>query len=234
MKQILENGFKKLNININDTQIQQFEKYFDFLIEYNKNVNLTAITDKEDVCVKHFIDSGSLLSAIDIKKGAKVIDVGSGAGFPGMVLKILRPDLEITLIDSLNKRIVFLQKCAEILGLDVLCIHTRAEDLAKNKDFRESYDVVTSRAVANLTTLCEYCIPFAKIGAVFAPLKGPCADEETTTALNAVKILGGKFNKTVNMNIGDLSHKIILIDKISSTVQKYPRNGAKPINNPLK
>lgn len=234
MKQILENGFKKLNININDTQIQQFEKYFDFLIEYNKNVNLTAITDKEDVCVKHFIDSGSLLSAIDIKKGAKVIDVGSGAGFPGMVLKILRPDLEITLIDSLNKRIVFLQKCAEILGLDVLCIHTRAEDLAKNKDFRESYDVVTSRAVANLTTLCEYCIPFAKIGAVFAPLKGPCADEETTAALNAVKILGGKFNKTVNMNIGDLSHKIILIDKISSTAQKYPRNGAKPINNPLK
>ena len=153
---------------------------------------------------------------------------------PGMVLKILRPDLNITLLDSLNKRIVFLEQCASLLGLEVRCIHGRAEETARKEEFRESFDVVTSRAVANLTTLSEYCLPFAKKGGVFAPLKGPAAEEEIKQAENAIKILGGKLRKTADVTVGELSHKIVLVDKITYTPQKYPRNGAKPINNPLK
>lgn len=234
MKNILENGFSLLGISITPEMADRFEKYFNFLVEYNKNVNLTAITEKEDVIKKHFIDSGSLLSVLDIKKGAKVIDVGTGAGFPGMVLKILRPDLEITLLDSLNKRIVFLKECAALLGLEVNCIHARAEDAAKKSELRECFDVVTSRAVANLTTLSEYCLPFAKVGGVFSPLKGPAAEEEIKNAKNAIKILGGELRSVKDVCIGNYSHKIVLVDKISKTPSKYPRNGAKPINNPLK
>lgn len=234
MKEILKNGCEKLNIKLTAKMAEQFEKYYSFLIEYNKNVNLTAITQKQDVAVKHFIDSGSLLSVLDIKEGAKLIDVGSGAGFPGLVIKILRPDIDITLVDSLNKRIVFLQKCCEVLGIEANCIHARAEELAKKSGFRESYDVATSRAVANLTTLCEYCLAFVKVGGVFAPLKGPCADEEIKNAQPAIKLLGGKLLKISDVCIESLGHKIVLIDKIQKTPAKYPRNGAKPINNPLK
>lgn len=234
MKDILIKNFSDLNIRINETQIEQFEKYYSFLVEYNEKVNLTAITEKEAVAIKHFTDSASLLYVCNIKKDAALIDVGTGAGFPGMVLKILRPDLSVTLLDSLNKRIVFLQKCAELLGIEVNCIHGRAEEIAKKDDFREKYDIVTSRAVANLTTLSEYCLPFTKKGGIFAPLKGPAAEDEIEEAMNAIKILGGRLRGTANVKLGELSHKIVLIDKITYTPQKYPRNGAKPINNPLK
>lgn len=234
MKDILTKSFLALNINITDKQLEQFETYFSFLTEYNEKVNLTAITEKEDVAVKHFADSGSLLGVCDIKQGASLIDVGTGAGFPGMVLKILRPDLKVTLLDSLNKRIVFLEKCADLLGIEVQCIHGRAEEIAKKEDFREKYDVVTSRAVANLTTLSEYCLPFAKKGGLFAPLKGPAAEDEIESARGAIKILGGRLREVKAVELGELSHKIVLVDKITYTPQKYPRNGAKPINNPLK
>lgn len=234
MENILKSGFSALNININATQLEQFEKYYSFLVSYNQKVNLTAITEKEEVAVKHFLDSGSLLSVLNIKKGASLIDVGTGAGFPGMVLKILRPDLNVVLLDSLNKRIVFLKECATLLGLDVTCIHGRAEEVAKKSEHREKYDIVTSRAVANLTTLSEYCLPFAKKGGLFAPLKGPAAEDEITEAQTAIKILGGRLSEISDVKLGDFSHKIVLVDKITYTPQKYPRNGAKPINNPLK
>ena len=234
MKDILHKSFSDMNIAISDYQLEQFNKYFEFLVEYNEKVNLTAITEKREVAIKHFADCGSLLSVLDIKECASVIDVGTGAGFPGMVLKILRPDLKLTLLDSLNKRIVFLKECAALLKLDITCIHARAEEAAKNSDFRQMFDIATSRAVANLTTLSEYCLPFVKKGGVFAPLKGPAAEDEITNAKNAIKILGGSLREVKNIKLGELSHKIVLIDKISDTPQKYPRNGAKPINNPLK
>lgn len=234
MTEILKDCFHKLNINITDFQIRQFEAYYEFLISCNKKINLTAITDKADVAVKHFADSASLLCAVNIKEGAKVIDVGTGAGFPGVVLKIMRPDIEITLLDSLNKRIAFLKELCLLLNIEARCIHARAEDAAKKAELRESFDIASSRAVANLRTLSEYCLPFVKVGGVFAPLKGPSADSEVCEAVNAVKILGGSEAKIKEISIADFSHKIVLIDKISKTPSKYPRNGAKPLNNPLK
>ncbi len=234
MNNVLQKSFSYMGITVSDYQLEQFNKYFEFLIEYNENVNLTAITEKEQVAIKHFADCGSLLSVLDIKPYSSVIDVGTGAGFPGMVLKILRPDLKLTLLDSLNKRIVFLKKCSSLLNLDVACVHARAEVAAKNSAFRQMFDIATSRAVANLTTLSEYCLPFVKKGGVFAPLKGPAAEDEIIEAKNAIKILGGNLREVKNIKLGELAHKIVLVDKICDTPQKYPRNGAKPINNPLK
>lgn len=234
MTDILKQYFSEINIDITPHQISQFEKYYEFLVSYNEKVNLTAITEKSEVALKHFADSASLICGVDIKEGAKVMDVGTGAGFPGMVLKIMRPDIQITLLDSLNKRITFLKELADILEVEVCCIHSRAEDAAKKSDFRESFDVVTSRAVANLQTLSEYCLPFVKVGGIFAPLKGPAADSEIEAAIGAIKILGGGNTKIKEINITDLKHRIVLIDKISKTPSKYPRNGAKPQNNPLK
>ncbi len=234
MTEILKKYFDELNLEITELQISQFEKYYSFLVEYNEKVNLTAITEKEDVALKHFADSASLLCKVDLKSGDSLIDVGTGAGFPGMVLKILRPDIKITLLDSLNKRITFLKELSALLELDVTCIHSRAEDAAKNKDLRESFDIATSRAVANLQTLSEYCLPFVKVGGIFSPLKGPAASDEIDAAARAIKILGGANAKVEEINLGKLTHKIVLIDKIIKTPPKYPRNGAKPQNNPLK
>ena len=236
MKDILKKGLEALKIEYDETTLNRFNLYYELLIDYNKKVNLTAITEKSDVAVKHFLDSVSLLSVCDAEKNAEIIDVGTGAGFPGLPLKIVRGDINLTLVDSLNKRVEFLKLCVNELGLEnVECIHSRAEELAHKKEYREMYDFAVSRAVANMATLSEYCIPFVKVGGKFAALKGPSANEELANAKNAIATLGGANScvKAVNIADYDLSHSIILVDKMSNTVPKYPRSGNKPLNKPI-
>ena len=225
-----------LNDNLNNKNIvEDFYKYYELLIEWNEKINLTAITDEDDVAVKHFLDSLNA-SAGMIKDGMSVIDVGTGAGFPGLPVKIANRDISLTLVDSLNKRINFLNEVISALGLtDVTTVHSRAEDLAVNKDYREKYDMCVSRAVANLTTLCELCLPFVKVGGYFVSLKGPKAEEELAMANKAIGILGGKLERIENYDLSDtdLSHNIVVIKKISHTPTKYPRKAPKPSKEPL-
>ncbi len=236
MKDILKRGLEKLGIGNTDDMIERFVLYYELLVDYNTKVNLTAITEPRDVAVKHFLDSISLVDVYDIPENASVIDVGTGAGFPGLPLKIVRSDINLTLLDSLNKRIDFLRLVTSELGLEnVECIHSRAEDAAKKQDYREMYDLSVSRAVANMSTLCEYCLPFVKIGGTFAAFKGPMAEDELAAAKNAIETLGGGGSCIKLTKIADeeLSHSIILVDKIISTAPKYPRMGNKPLNKPL-
>lgn len=236
MKDILKKGFEALKIEYDEITLDRFNLYYELLIDYNKKVNLTAITEKSDVAVKHFLDSVSLLGVCDVGSDSQMIDVGTGAGFPGLPLKIVRGDINLTLVDSLNKRVEFLKLCARELGLsNVECIHSRAEELAHKQEHREQYDIAVSRAVANMATLSEYCIPFVKIGGKFAAFKGPSANDELLAAKNAIATLGGanaciKLAKIANY---DLSHSIILVDKITNTAPKYPRSGNKPLNKPI-
>ncbi len=237
MKTILASGLDALNIAYTEQMLSQFELYYELLIETNKVMNLTAITEVQEVAKKHFLDSAALLAHEKIPYGAKVIDIGTGAGFPGMVLKILRPDLDITLLDALQKRIRFLEEVSTKLGLcDKLTLtHSRAEDLARDDKYRERFAFALSRAVANLSTLSEYCLPFVKIGGKMAAYKGPGVEEELALASNAIEILGGKTAEIVPVNVlgTDLAHNIVFIDKLVSTPTKYPRTGNKPANKPL-
>lgn len=237
MKIILSSGLDALGIPYTEEMLTQFELYYALLVETNKVMNLTAITEKSEVAQKHFLDSAALLAAYKLPKGAKVIDIGTGAGFPGMVLKILRPDLDITLLDALAKRIRFLETVAENLKLcDKLTLtHSRAEDLARDDKYRERYALAVSRAVANLNTLSEYCLPFVKIGGKMAAYKGPGAEEELGAAANAIEILGGKMAGIVPVSVSgtDLAHNIVFVDKVLSTPTKYPRSGNKPAAKPL-
>ena len=197
----LVNICNKINIEISDDQINCFEKYYELLIEKNKVMNLTAITDKEDVIVKHFIDSIALIpylldKGININNKLKIIDIGTGAGFPGLPLKIMMPDVKFTLLDSLNKRVSFLNEVIDELKLkDIEALHGRAEDYASDNKYREKYDICVSRAVANLSTLSEYCIPFVKEDGFFISYKAGESEEEINNSKNAIKILGGKINK---------------------------------------
>ena len=230
LKEILsKNGISRENC-------EKFYSYYKLLTEWNEKINLTAITSEDDVALKHFIDSlNSNLTGI-IKDDMDVIDIGTGAGFPGLPLKINQPSINLTLVDSLNKRISFLNTVISDLNLqNVRTVHSRAEDLGVNKDFREKFDVCVSRAVANLSTLSELCLPFVKCGGYFVSLKGPKAPEELETAKKAVSILGGEFFDLVNYNISDtdLNHNIIIIKKISQTPTKYPRKAPKPAKEPL-
>ena len=222
-------------IKLDDTALIRFEKYMRLVVEWNEKINLTSITDEDEFIVKHFYDSLTLLSAIDIKEGAKIIDVGTGAGFPGIPLKIARPDIQLTLLDSLNKRLVFLQEqVLKTLELEAEIIHGRAEDISKNENYREQFDIATSRAVANLSSLSEYCIPYVKVGGFFVSMKGPDSNEEIKNAERAVKILGGKYDMVENLTLPDGSGRsIVVIDKIKKTPEKYPRRGVKINKNPL-
>lgn len=238
MQNTLTAGFTQMNIPHTQSQIDQFIKYYNTLIDYNTKVNLTSITQPNEVCIKHFLDSASLLCFLDIPKGAKVIDVGSGAGFPGLPLKILRPDIRLTLLDSLNKRVAFLRLCTSELGLDdVECLHSRAEDAAQKPQYREKFDVVTSRAVANMATLSEYCLPYATVGGSFAAFKGPSlAGGELEGAHKAILLMGGGNIHTTNAEIpgSNLSHCIVLVDKIGKTPTQYPRGGGKPTSKAIR
>ncbi len=215
---------------------ERFDKYYKLLIEWNKKINLTAITDEREAALKHFVDSVSPIDCCKIKPGSKIIDVGTGAGFPGLPLKIYDSTLSVTLVDSLNKRINFLNEVISELGLtDVETVHSRAEELAKNKDYRESYDYCVSRAVANLATLSELCLPFVKVGGYFVSLKGPKAKEEIAAAKKAVSVMGGSLEEVVGYSVDktDYEHNLVIIKKASPTPARYPRNAPKPAKEPI-
>ena len=223
--------FSKHGINISNEIFDKLQAYSEYLIEYNNNVNLTAITEPSEIMIKHFLDSILLEKYVDIEVGSSLIDVGTGAGFPSVPLKIYRPDLKITLLDSLNKRIDFLRLLCEKLEIDAEFIHGRAEDVAKMPEYREKFDFSTARAVANLSTLSEYCIPFIKVGGKFIALKGP--SESPFDAENSIRILGGQVEGCVDYTLENESRRIITISKISQTPSKYPRNSAQIKKKPL-
>lgn len=224
-----------INNNIDSATAEAFYRYYELLVEWNEKINLTAITEEDEVATKHFLDSLNAAKGI-AKDGMEVIDVGTGAGFPGLPVKIANPGIRLTLVDSLNKRINFLNEVVSELGLkDVTTVHSRAEEMGINKNHREKYDLCVSRAVANLTTLCELCLPFVKVGGMFVSLKGPKAAEELEEAKKAIGLLGGEFVKmqTYDVSDTDLNHNIVIIKKISQTPTKYPRKAPKPAKEPL-
>ncbi len=229
MKESIINGALDLDINISDKTADALIAYYNILIERNKVVNLTRITEAQDVVTKHFLDSMTPL-VTGLVKG-KVIDVGTGAGFPGLVLKCTNPDIELTLLDSLNKRISFLKDAAKEMNITdgVEFVHSRAEDAALDKKYREKFDTVVSRAVANLRALSEWCLPFLKTGGYFLALKGPLADSELEDARGAINALGGEVCNVFSVNIPttDLNHKIIIIKKVRHTPSVLPRKGKK-------
>ncbi len=226
--------FSSAGIELSNDAADKLCVYAEYLVEENNKINLTAITEEAEIAEKHFLDCALLLSQVDLKDGAKVADVGSGAGFPGMVLKIVRPDINITLLDSLGKRVAFLERLAEKLGIEVTAVHIRAEDAGQNPIYREQFDMVTARAVARLSLLSEYCLPLAKQGGIFAAMKGPAAENEANDADNALKILGGKIEKFIDYSLpsGD-ARATVLIKKSSQTPPKYPRPSAKIAKKPL-
>ena len=225
-----------LGITLTERQIQQFIQYYEMLVEWNEFMNLTAITEYEDVMKKHFVDSISLIKAFDVKKAATVIDVGTGAGFPGLALKIAYPNLQVTLLDSLNKRIQFLNAVIEKLELTgVETVHGRAEDFAKPDKLREKFDLCVSRAVANLSTLSEYCLPFVKQGGLFISYKSEKISEEMLAAKNAIFVLGGKVVDQVEFILpdSDIYRNLFVIKKERVTPKKYPRKAGLPSKEPL-
>lgn len=228
------NSMNSIGIELTDSQLNAFETYYDMLIDRNKVMNLTAITEFDEVMDKHFLDSVYLFRSIKLEADYKLIDIGTGAGFPGIPLKIVFPELKITLLDSLNKRVGFLNDLIEELNLnDIEAIHGRAEDIARNKAYRASYDIAVSRAVANLSTLSEYCLPFVKIGGKFVSYKsGDCADE-VDNAKAAIQLLGGKINKIDEFSYSNNSRSFIVIDKVMNTSNKYPRKAGLPSKKPL-
>ncbi len=232
MKELIKEIFEKYNFSLNETQIEQFEKYYNYLVQENEKYNLTAITQPLDVIVKHFIDS--VLPEKSIEKNATVIDIGTGAGFPGIPLKILRNDLKVTLLDSLQKRINFLNNLIEILGLsNIKAFHGRAEDFVANK--REKYDYAVSRAVANLATLSEYMLPYVKVGGKAIMYKGNKLQDELQAGENAIKILGGETEKIEKYYLAEeeSNREVLIIKKIKPTNKKYPRGKNLPKTKPL-
>lgn len=221
------------NLSLTNMMIAQFEEYAALLIDWNKKMNLTAITEPRQIAIKHFLDSLSLFSAYEVPQAAKVIDVGTGAGFPGVPIKIARPDVELTLLDSLQKRLAFLDVLTDQLELKVALVHSRAEDGARKDLFREKFDVAVSRAVAPLNVLLEYCLPFVKVGGVFVVLKGSRAQEEIYTAKNALQVLNGEIVKVENFKLDEEERNIIVIKKTEAVDFLYPRSSAKIKRKPL-
>lgn len=222
-------------ISLDEVQLEKFEVYARILVEWNEKINLTAITEPKEIAVKHFIDSLTVLKAFNIKNNASMIDVGTGAGFPSVPLKIVRNDIQLTLLDSLNKRINFLNQLCDELDIKAETIHSRAEDAGRSKPYRESFDIAVSRAVANLPSLCEYCIPFVKNGGSFIAMKGKDGLAELESAKNAINILGGKCRENNDyITLPDDEKRIIfIIEKVQFTPEKYPRRGVKINKLPL-
>ena len=226
---------RDLGIHFLVEQTEQFFEYMNLLIEWNEKMNLTAITEPEEIILKHFIDSITILK--DLEDGSKIVDVGTGAGFPGIPLSIMNPTLKITLVDSLNKRLIFLQEVVNKLNLkNIEIVHARAEEFGQNKKYRESFDVATSRAVANLSTLSEYLIPFVKVGGKVISMKAAEAHEEINEAKKAIEILGGTIEKIEEFNLpqSDIGRTVILVKKEKQTPNKYPRKPGTPSKEPIK
>lgn len=233
-KIMIEYG-KKINIKFTKEQLTKFYEYMNLLLQWNEKINLTAITEPKEIILKHFIDSLTINRYL--KENSKLADVGTGAGFPGIPLKIVRPDLKITLVDSLNKRINFLNEVITRLNLkEISTVHSRIEDFGKNKEYREKFDFVTARAVANLSVLSEYLLPISKVGGKCICMKGSNVEEELDTGKNAIKILGGKINCIDQFELpeSDISRNIIVLDKIKNTSAKFPRKAGVPSKEPLK
>lgn len=229
-------GLSKLNIDINEKQMQQFITYYEMIIERNKVVNLTAITDFQDVVEKHFLDSLSLKNCIDLNQNKKLLDLGTGAGFPGIPLNIVFPELNVILMDSLNKKIIFLQEVIEELNLkNISALHGRAEEAARKKDHREVYDICVSRAVSNLASLSEYCIPFIKKGGQFVSYKSGEIEEEVNQAKSAIFLLGGKIKDVKKFQLveSEAERSFVIIEKVKGTPERYPRKAGTPSKNPL-
>ena len=233
---LLEKGCEQLGLTVNEQQKKQFVRFYEYLTEKNKVMNLTGITEFEEVLVKHFLDSLTCVKALDMVKVKKVIDIGTGAGFPGIPLKIMFPEITFTLLDSLRKRVNFLEETFDITGLTKIeAIHGRAEEFARNKNYREKYDVCVSRAVSNLATLSEYCLPYIRKGGYFVSYKSGKIQEETEHAANAVRILGGEIKDIIYFQLPDseIERSLVVIEKIKNTPQKYPRKAGTPAKEPL-
>ena len=232
----MEEGFKNLKLPYSEDIENKFVLYRDLLKEWNQKINITSIEDDEEIYLKHFIDSVLLLNKDNMNENKKIIDVGTGGGFPGLPLKIINDNFEVTLLDSLRKRIDFLKEVSNVLNLkNVKLIHGRAEDFGQNKEYRENYDICVSRAVAPLNVLSEYCIPFVKVGGYFAAYKSDNISQEITNSDKAIRELGGKTKEIREISIpgADIIRKIVIIEKIETTKAKYPRKAGKPSKDPL-
>lgn len=230
-----EEILKEYNIDINPEQINQFEIYKKLLLEWNEKINITRITEAQEIYIKHFLDSLTLTNTGLIKEGKSLIDIGTGGGFPGLPLKIMYPGLKISLMDSLNKRIIFLQEVIKELNLkNIEAVHGRAEEYGRKEDYREKFDLVTNRALANMSSLAEYSLPFVKKSGYFIAMKGSEYKEEVKEAKNAIDILGGKIVDIKEIKLpGEILHSLIIVEKIRETPKKYPRAGGKPRTQPL-
>lgn len=236
MEELLKRKLKELSLELEDEKIHQFIRFYEILVEWNQKMNLTAITEYEDVVEKHFIDSLSIVKTIELNQEMRVIDIGTGAGFPGIPLKIAFPHLEITLLDSLNKRVRFLEYVIGELSLkNIKAIHGRAEDYAHQKEYRETYDLCVSRAVANLSTLSEYCLPYVKKEGSFISYKSGEIAEEVNASEKAIDILGGRISDILKFSLPgtDISRSFVQIEKVRNTGKKYPRKAGLPSKEPL-
>ena len=231
VKEKIKTKFEEYNLSLTEKQLQQFEHYYNLLIEWNNKFNLTAITELDAVIEKHFIDSVLPLSNL---KQQKVVDIGAGAGFPSIPLKIMNPDIELVMVDSVNKKVTFLQAVIEVLGLtNTRAIHSRVEDLGLNPNFREKFDIVVARAVASLNTLCEYTLPFVRLGGKFVAYKSIEVENELENAKKAIQILGGNLKSVEKFEIGENTRAIVTITKSTKTPPKYPRGKNKPRLEPI-
>lgn len=233
MRELLKKECAELGVNLSDAQCAQFERYYELLTDWNKKINLTRITEPDEVVTKHFADSLTLLKYCDIPQGAKVIDVGTGAGFPGIPLKIARPDIRLTLLDSLNKRLNFLREVCGDIGIQSELVHLRAEEGSRKPEYRDSFDVAVSRAVAGLNVLTEYCLPYVKTGGKFISMKGPDLTQELNEAKNAVKTLGGEVESVKEFELCGSGRTIVTIIKERQTPKPYPRHSSKIKSKPL-
>lgn len=234
-KELLRDKAQMFHVKLDETALDRFNIYAELLCQWNEKINLTAITAPDDIVIKHFVDSLTIFDAVDIDIGAKVIDVGTGAGFPGLAMLIARPDLNMTLMDSTKKRLTVIEDILTNLGLNANIVHCRAEEAGNMKEYREAFDLATARAVTNLRDLSEYCLPFVKVGGKFVPMKGAKAQEEIDAAKTAIKVLGGKIEEIKAFDLFDAGERTIInVKKISSTPSKYPRASAKMAKNPIK
>lgn len=234
---LMKEASLEVGLDLTEVQYDQFIKYMRLLQEWNEKINLTAITEDEEVIKKHFIDCIKSFKSEAIKNAETIIDVGTGAGFPGLPIAIMNPNVRVTLLDSLNKRINFLNLVVRELGLkNVVTIHSRAEDGARNKELREKFDVATSRAVANMSVLSEFCIPYVKINGHFIALKGPAIEEELKDAQKAIEVLGGELKGKIEYDIeeSDLNHNIVEVKKVRNCPKVYPRKAGTVNKNPIK